>query len=412
MGWVATTGGSADGKYGGFDWMFIIGWIGAHSATYTDTWFSSMALEATPATIPGTTSRPLGVLSRAGDFYRSNVSLRAGHGTSDTANTIISETGKTTYFDNLQPEQELGFDLVNPSGANTLSFSLINHTAFWNDQPTTAEVFINAENADTFKIEGGSYARGGQINLPPDNVNRWVRGVTFSECQAGTASDGECTNTVFNTCDTMAISGNADFAGCQFLTSSCAADAAALEWNGAFDPDTKLAGTVFSKGAASHHAIEFGTASPLTMTLSDIDFQGFDLLDAQTDSTLYIKRTTGTVTINLVNVTIDGAPGTPTYKSDGAIVVLQSPTVLTLTGVPNGVQVTIVNSTTRVERQNSTSTGADITYAYTSLETVDILFMANAYDPSAADIYDLALSSVDTTLPISIPDDPNYVNPP
>jgi len=84
---------------------------------------------------------------------------------------------------------------------------------------------------------------------------------------------------------------------------------------------------------------------------------------------------------------------------------------LTLTGVPTGVRVTIVNSATRTELQSSVSVGADVTYAYEIPETVDVLFMANDYAPILSDIYDLALPASDATIPINLLTELNYVNP-
>jgi hypothetical protein len=84
---------------------------------------------------------------------------------------------------------------------------------------------------------------------------------------------------------------------------------------------------------------------------------------------------------------------------------------LTLTGVPSGVRVTIVNSATRVELQSGVSVGADITYAYEVPETVDVLFMANEYAPILSDIYDLVLPASDATIPINLLAELNYANP-
>jgi hypothetical protein len=127
------------------------------------------------------------------------------------------------------------------------------------------------------------------------------------------------------TCLGPTVMVNTDIVG-----STVAANASALVWNNAVDPDTYLAKMLFSKGAAAHHAIEFGTSSPTTMTLRDMTFTGFSASNNQNDSVLHIKRTTGTVTINLVNVT-----GIVSYRTDGATVVLVNAVSLTLTGLRN-----------------------------------------------------------------------------
>ncbi len=101
---------------------------------------------------------------------------------------------------------------------------------------------------------------------------------------------------------------------------SGASDKSALVWNTAVDPNGYLDGTTFTKGTGTTHAIEFGLTSPTAMTLTDVNFSGYGA-DASTSAALHIKRTTGTVTINVVG------GSTPTYKSDGATVVIVSGTV-------------------------------------------------------------------------------------
>lgn len=125
-----------------------------------------------------------------------------------------------------------------------------------------------------------------------------ITGTTWRRCNAVTAPGSTLTNS-------------------KILAPSVAADTSGLVWDAATDPNGKIDGMEFSKGAASHHAIEFGTTSPLTMTLTDIDFTGFTNTIGSTAAPLHIKRTSGTVTINLSNctgITVDG------YKTDGATV--------------------------------------------------------------------------------------------
>ncbi len=111
----------------------------------------------------------------------------------------------------------------------------------------------------------------------------------------------------------------ADLSGTSILSPIVAADDTCVLWSTNDDPDGLLDNMAFEKGSNDHHAIEFGTSTPLTMTLRGIDFSGFSGTNNVDGSTLYIKRSSGseTVTINLIGVT-----GTVSYKSDGAIVVL------------------------------------------------------------------------------------------
>lgn len=342
VGWRATTGGTADGKQGGFDMFFAIGWVGEHSETFTNTFFDDLYEESYDADgggLPGTANRPLGVVSRSGDFFQFNVNIQLGDGTSDTANLVVDETGKTIFFSNVEPEHELGYVFVDPASTHEVRLSLTDCVHFWTSQQSTHEIFTDTTNATYFKITGCAFTNGGKVTLPSDTANRWVRSTKFDSCQAVTISDGEFTgNTVANG-EAITVSGDADLTGTSVLTPVVAADAAGLVWNGNFDPDGNLDGMTFSKGTNAHHAIEFGTSSPLTMTLRGIDFSGFNATDAQNDSTFHVLRTSGTVTINAV-----GCTGNLSYKSAGATVVISVNPVTTLVNVKTRAGVNIQNA--------------------------------------------------------------------
>jgi len=109
-----------------------------------------------------------------------------------------------------------------------------------------------------------------------------------------------------------------------------AADTSVLVWNVATDPDGKLDNCTFVKGTNAHHAIEFGTSSPTTMTIRGITFTSFDAANAANGSVLHIKRTTGTVTINTI-----GCSGTVSYKTAGATVVIVADPVTAAVNVKN-----------------------------------------------------------------------------
>jgi hypothetical protein len=103
--------------------------------------------------------------------------------------------------------------------------------------------------------------------------------------------------------------------GSKILAPTVAADASALVWDSATAPSGKLDDMEFSKGTNAHHAIEFGTSSPTTMTLNNITFTGFNATPGSNDSALYFGRTIGTVTVSL-----SGCTGTITAKSAGATI--------------------------------------------------------------------------------------------
>jgi len=93
-----------------------------------------------------------------------------------------------------------------------------------------------------------------------------------------------------------------DMTGSTVATPTVAANTSALIWNVATDPNGLLDNMTFSKGTNAHHAIEFGTTSLTSMTLTGIDFSGFSASQNNDASIFHIKRTSGaeTVTINLI----------------------------------------------------------------------------------------------------------------
>jgi len=123
-------------------------------------------------------------------------------------------------------------------------------------------------------------------------------------------------NCTWRLCGAITAAG-ADLSGSSVLTPNVTADTSGLIWNTATDPDGYLDDMTFSKGTTAHHAIEFGTSSPTSITLRRPKTSGFNASNGQNDSTFHIKRTTGTVTINII-----GGVGNFTYKTDGATVVI------------------------------------------------------------------------------------------
>jgi hypothetical protein len=159
----------------------------------------------------------------------------------------------------------------------------------------------------------GTVSRGTFIVTDNPDVN--ITGCSFTGL--GTFSLGAATDvldSIFRQCDTVTAPGS-NLAGSQFLVPRVAADTSAVVWDVAVDTDSKFDGTAFSKGTNAHHAIELGTTSPTTVTLRGITFSGFNASNAQNDSVIHVKRTTGSVTINAI-----GCTGTVSYKTAGATV--------------------------------------------------------------------------------------------
>jgi hypothetical protein len=112
------------------------------------------------------------------------------------------------------------------------------------------------------------------------------------------------------------------------------ANTSALLYNVATDPDGKLDNTSYTMGTNLTHAIEFGLVSPTSITVRGASFTGYGSTNNANDSVFHIKRTTGTVTINLVGCSTDGAFS---YRTDGATVVVVIDPVTTLITVVDAV---------------------------------------------------------------------------
>lgn len=120
------------------------------------------------------------------------------------------------------------------------------------------------------------------------------------------------------------------FTGVTVREPTVAADASALLWNDAGDPDGNLDDCTFVKhSSTAHHAIEFGSSAPTTMTLTGIDFQNFNASNGNNDSALNFTDGSGkNYTVNLV-----GCSGNISYKVAG------TSTVTLVTSVPVTVEV-------------------------------------------------------------------------
>ena len=110
-----------------------------------------------------------------------------------------------------------------------------------------------------------------------------------------------------------------------------------------FGTTTDLHDVDFVQGGQGH-AIEIDTATSYTFT--NITFSGYNASNGQDDSAIHVSATSGTVTI-----TTSGT--TPSYKSAGATVVINTDTTVTFTGLKD-------NSEVRVYKESDDSVVAGI----------------------------------------------------
>lgn len=152
----------------------------------------------------------------------------------------------------------------------------------------------------------------GQLEIVA-NATVSMDGCSFQDMDIFTfQSNTSVTNSIFKNCK-LIVTGGGIFTGTKILTSSVVADASALGWNSATNPDGYLDDMTFSKGTNAHHAINFGTSASTTIILRGITFSGFNASNEQNDSVLYISNTTDTITIQCV-----GCTGIVTYKRAGS----------------------------------------------------------------------------------------------
>lgn len=307
----------------------------------------------------------LGTTSNAVDFRDSNVSV------------LIDATPKVTA----------SFNTIEVNNASTrVDWTNVKFTALGTASPGRLLCNVNADlNWDRCQFTGmGAFTFG------------------------GTAST--CTNAIWKSCGLVTGAGGT-FNGSSVLTSTVAADASAFNWNVVTDPDGYLDDMTFSKGTNAHHAIEFGTSSPTSITLRGWIATGFNTSNGQNDSTFYVARTVGTVTISVV-----GGSGNFTYKSAGATVfVIVDPVTTQVTcldadtmGAIEGVAVTLIaagtgaypyNASVTITRVGST---AYVAHAGHGLTTGDKVKIAGAVQNEYNRIKTITVTGVDEyTYPVS-----------
>jgi hypothetical protein len=168
------------------------------------------------------------------------------------------------------------------------------------------------------------------------------------------------TSTQFIQCGTITHNGTS-MNGSSVLDSIVLADTGALVYNIAADPNGEMDDMSFTKGTLAHHAVEFGTSAPATMTITGMTNSGFNALDGQNDSTFLFPDTGGDVnwTLNIV-----GGTGIFTYKKVRAgdtVTIVTDPVTLTITAVDATDGTPIQNARVFVVAGTSYVGGGDVT---------------------------------------------------
>jgi hypothetical protein len=301
----------------------------------------------------------LGLSGTPVDFRDSNVAISIANTTkvSDPFNKIeVHNTGSNIDWD--------GIGITKVGSVSKGQFEMV-------DGATLVFSSCTFTDMDTFIFNKGA----GVCNILTN---------TFRRCGVVTQGGATITSTLFDAAvgSTALLADDLDLlTDCSF-NSSGTGHAIELTVVGTYSWGNSLSG--YDAGA---------TGSPVTPT-------------ATGDEAIFVNVGSGTVTLNVA-----GGATLPSIRSAGATVNVVSSFTLTLTDIPSGTSVTLVNSATRVELQHETSTGTDITYAHGGGETIDILLMSNTIDPNLSDIFDLLLPGADSAIKFQTIEELNYANP-
>ena len=123
-------------------------------------------------------------------------------------------------------------------------------------------------------------------------------------------SNTSALNCTFRRCSTITAPG-CYLNGTKVDSSTVAADASAVIWDVATNPDGFMDDMTFVKGTNAHHAINFGASASTTITLRGLTFTNFNVTNGQNDSVLHLsdQGSDKTWTIGCV-----GCSGTVSYK--------------------------------------------------------------------------------------------------
>jgi hypothetical protein len=204
----------------------------------------------------------------------------------------------------------------------------------------------------------------------------------------------------FTTCPTITQNA-AVVTGCSF-TNSTVISATPTDMD-------NISSCSFTKTTGTSHAITVGSAvavpgSPLSITLSGNTFTGYAGTDGSTgNEAIRVLYTSGTLTINIA-----GGGSTPSIRKEaGATVNVVSGATVTFTGLPTGCDIVILTAGTSSILQQVDAHGAtSYAWGYSGTPTVDVGFIKPGFVPYY--IRNLALSSSDSSIPVSMTADRNY----
>lgn len=262
-----------------------------------------------------------GIFQTAAGGYALQGKLRIG--STATACEFLDSNALIVFLDTRHSLTDFS-EIILENASSILTLTTITFLGLGTNNPGK---FVMITSAATATLVGCTFQDFGILTLGT--------GATFSDCK-------------FINTDIITANG-ADLNGSTVEGFEGTANTSPLIWDTATDPDVPLDGMTFKKGTAATHAVEFGTTSPLTMTMRDMVATGFNAADGNNDSTFHVKRTSGTVTINVV-----GGTGNFSARTDGATVDIVIDPVTALVNVKDNDGANLQNARVFMEASDGT----------------------------------------------------------
>lgn len=226
----------------------------------------------------------------------------------------------------------------------------------------------------------------------------------------------------FEGCDQITFTGAGSLLRSRVLGSIVSADTGAVVWNTATNPDGNLDGVEFvSHDTTAHHAIEFGTNAPLTMTLRDMTFTGFTNTIGNSDAPLLFPDTGSDVTWNITANGCTGitADGYKKARAGDTVNITLDQVTLTIEArdsagalITASTDFTLVTDAGTVLSFQEDEVDGIVTYVYTYVSDVDCyvnVVTSGAYVPTTSE--NVVLTANDATVTVIMSDDRVYDNP-
>jgi hypothetical protein len=256
-----------------------------------------------------------------------------------------------------------------------------------------------------------------EINSAATNVATWdFTGLVIVKANVTLRNVMTFSGMAFSNCPSLIFSGctvtDCKIAGVPATSASLTTDASTAISYCTINVSTVTAGNHFvtlaspsiftycSFTGGGGHAIRITTAG--TYTFTGNTFTGFGA-DGSTGAAI-INDSGGVVTLN-----ITGGGSAPTYKNGtGTSTVINNSSTVTFTGLPTLTDVVVLTAgTTTVLTSVDQNAGTTYGYTYSGTPTVDVGFIKPGYIPYY--IRGLALTSGNSSIPVSMSSDRNYV---